>query len=167
MQTACFKNTLCSYSEGRKWCGVAEVGLHGQKEKKKKLPGESAEARGQVTQRIKTPHAFCTSPCQWGLSPVLPRDIWGCNGVQKAPDSRVLPFRPEGFHVVIKINVLWHPLGLPGPWERLMKKYNLAREQQQRPQSWGLIQTGSRGPPLSSAVKQVDSGAKGGPALIG
>lgn len=37
---------------------------------------------------------------------VLPRDIWSCNRVQKAPDSCALPFRPERFHVMIKINVL-------------------------------------------------------------
>lgn len=40
------------------------------------------------------------------LSSVLPRDIWSCNRVQNAPDSHVLPFRPERFHVMIKINVL-------------------------------------------------------------
>lgn len=76
----------------------------------------------------KTLHAFwafhlsLTTP-----SSVLPRDIWSCNQVRKAPSSCVLPFRPERFHVVIKINVLWHPLGFLMPWEQLMKKYNLCR----------------------------------------
>jgi hypothetical protein len=57
-----------------------------------------------VKSNNKTSQAFCT----WflTLSFVLPRDIWSCNRVQKAPDSCVLPFRPERFHVMIKINEL-------------------------------------------------------------
>ena len=98
---AYFKNTFCSYSEGRKWYGVAEVGLLGQKEKKKKLPGECAEARGQVTQTIKTPHAFCTSPCQWGLFPLFCLEIYGAVTECRKPLTAVC------CHSDLKDSMLW------------------------------------------------------------
>lgn len=44
-------------------------------------------------------------------------------------DSCWLPFTPERTHVLMRINVLWHPLGLWQPPEGLMKKYNLAKRE--------------------------------------
>ena len=44
-------------------------------------------------------------------------------------DSCWLPFTPERTHVLMRINVLWHPLGVWQPPEGLMKKYNLAKRE--------------------------------------
>lgn len=62
----------------------------------------------------------CVCACMWVIYEL--RKDW-----ESPVDSCWLPFTPERTHVLMRINVLWHPMGLWQPQEGLMKKYNLAK----------------------------------------